>query len=65
MQLNEEQIRHLPDLVTFALIGFALMKADKSQSEWDHPALAAFKPTVIDTLEERRQLNLEKYRREF
>lgn len=63
MQLTEEQIGHLPDLVTLALIGFSLLKADKSASEWSHPAIAAFKPLVHDTLTQRRERNLEKYRR--
>ena len=53
-KLTDEQLSHLPDLVVLALAGFALLKNDKSASEWSHPAIAAFKPLVEEELNARK-----------
>ena len=59
MHLTEEQQAALPDLVILAMAGFALLKTDKSASEWTHPAIAAFRPDVEETLLRRELARLE------
>ena len=53
-ELTDEQLSHLPDLIVFALAGFALLKRDPGRSEWSHPAIAAFKPLVEEKLNARK-----------
>ena len=44
MELNEEQARHLSELVSLARVGAALLR--KGGSTWDHPSITPFKPLV-------------------
>ena len=55
MRLSKLQRKALPDLVTLAMVGFAILKADKSASEWSHPAIALFKDEVEPALEKRKK----------
>jgi len=52
--MTKEQRAALPDLVSLAMVGFALLKADKGASEWSHPAIAAFRADVEPILDARR-----------
>ena len=52
--MTAQQRAVLPDLVALAMVGFSLLKADKSASEWSHPAIAAFRADVEPVLDARR-----------
>lgn len=59
VHLDRMQEKLLPDLVSLAMVGYALLKADPSMPERAHPAVAAFWPLVAEELEERRRKRVE------
>lgn len=63
--VTPDQRKHLPDLVSLAMVGFALLKSDRRGSEWSHPAIAAFRVDVEQTLNERRAAALQEAARKW
>lgn len=63
--MTEDQKAHLPDLVSLAMVGFALLKSDGSASEWTHPAIAAFRSDVEPILNARRAAAMEAAQRKW
>jgi len=59
LALSTDQAGHLADLVSLAMIGFALVKQHGAVPE-DNPALASFMPLVRDELDQRKVAQLEK-----
>ena len=59
LALSIDQSDHLADLVSLAMIGFALVKQHGAVPE-DNPALASFMPLVQDELDQRKVAQLEK-----
>jgi hypothetical protein len=59
LTLSSDQSDHLADLVSLAMIGFALVKQHGAVPE-DNPALASFMPLVQDELDQRKVAQLEK-----
>jgi hypothetical protein len=65
IRLTQDQEQRLADLVTLAMLGFAAVKSDTSESEKEHPAIAAFMPLVQDELDRRMAARQEEYRMRY